>query len=112
MKRFIKSQHEPRMITICGEEYPAIFSMAAMAEVEEQVGTPYPVVFDRMINNESTVKDQVALVYACLKAGGTEVTIEDLMGLNVVNDFPSVLSQIVALVSDQVPEGDGKKAKK
>ena len=111
MKRFIKSQHEPRMVTICGEEYPAIFSMAAMAEVEEQTGTPYAVFFEKMAKSEGTIKDQVALVYACLKAGGTEVTMEDLMTLDLVNDFPSVLGQIVALVGDQAPEGDGKNVK-
>ena len=64
-----------------------------------------------MAKSEGTIKDQVALVYACLKAGGTEVTIEDLMTLDLVNDFPSVLGQIVALVGDQVPEGDGKNVK-
>lgn len=109
-KRFIKSQHEPKMITICGEEYPAIFSMAAMAEVEEATGTPYAVFFDRMAKAESTIKDQIVLVCACLRAGGTEVTPDELMeSLDIINDFPSVLTQVVAMVGGQVPEGDGEK---
>lgn len=109
-KRFIKSQHEPKMITICGEEYPAIFSMAAMADVEEQTNTPYAVFFDRMSKNEGTIKDQIALVCACLKAGGTEVTPAELMeSLDILNDFPSVLTQIVEMMGGQVPEGDGEK---
>lgn len=109
-KRFIKSQHEPKMITICGEEYPAIFSMAAMAEVEEATGTPYAVFFDKMAKNEGTIKDQVALVCACLRAGGTEVTAADLMdSMDIINDFPDVLSQIVKMMGGQVPEGDGEK---
>lgn len=109
-KRFIKSQHEPKMITICGEEYPAIFSMAAMAEVEEETGTPYAVFFDKMAKNEGTIKDQIALVCACLRAGGTEVTSAELMdSLDILNDFPAVLTQIVAMVGGQVPDGDGEK---
>lgn len=98
------------MITICGEEYPAIFSMAAMAEVEEETGTPYAVFFDKMAKNEGTIKDQIALVCACLRAGGTEVTSAELMdSLDILNDFPAVLTQIVAMVGGQVPEGDGEK---
>ena len=109
-KRFIKSQHEPKMITICGEEYPAIFSMSAMADIEEQTGIPYAVFFDKLAKNESTIKDQVTMVCACLKAGGTEVTAEDLMdSLDIIHDFPAVLTQIVSMVGDQVPEGDGEK---
>ena len=109
-KRFIKSQHEPKMITICGEEYPAIFNMAAMADLEEQTGTPYAVFFEKIAKNESTIKDQVALVCACLRAGGTEITAEDLMdSLDILTEFPAVLSQIVEVVGGQVPEGDGEK---
>ena len=110
-KRFIKSQHEPKMITIRGEEYPALFSMGAMAEVEELTGLPYAVFFEKIANNESTIKQQAALVYACLRAGGTEVTMDDLMGLDLIKDFPAILTQIVALVGEQVPEGEGKNAK-
>ena len=110
-KRVIKSQHEPKLITICGEEYPAIFSMAAMAEVEETTGTPYAVFFEKLANNEGTIKDQIALVCACLRAGGTEVTPEDLMSLDLIHDFPAVLTQIVSLVGEQVPEGEGKNVK-
>ncbi len=109
-KRFIKSQHEPKMITIRGEEYPAIFTMAAMADIEEQTGTPYAVFFERLANNESTIKDQIALVCACLRAGGTEVTPADLMeSLDILSDFPAVLTQIVDMLGGQVPEGDGEK---
>lgn len=109
-KRFIKSQHEPKMITICGEEYPAIFSMEAMAEIEEQTNTPYGVFFDKMTKNECTIKDQIALVCACLKAGGTEVTSDELMSsLDFFKDFPAVLTQIVEMMGGQVPEGDGEK---
>lgn len=108
-KRFIKSQHEPRLITICGEEYPAIFSMGAMAEVEEMTGTPYAVFFEKLSKNEGSIKDQVALVCACLRAGGTEVAADDLMSLDLINEFPAVLTQIVSMVGDQVPEGNGEK---
>lgn len=109
-KRFIKSQHEPKMITICGEEYPAIFSMSAMADIEEQTGIPYAVFFEKLASGESSIKNQVAMVCACLKAGGTEVTPEDLMdSLDIIQDFPAVLTQIVAMVGGQVPEGDGEK---
>ena len=112
-KRFIKSQHEPKMITICGEEYPAIFTMSAMAEVEEETGIPYAAFFEKIANSSSTVKDQVALVCACLRAGGTEVTAADLMdSLDIINDFPPVLMQIITMVGGQVPEGsegDGEK---
>lgn len=108
-KRFIKSQHEPKMITICGEEYPAIFSMGAMAEVEEMTGTPYAVFFEKLSKNEGSIKDQVALVCACLRAGGTEVAADDLMSLDLINEFPAVLTQIVSMVGDQVPEGNGEK---
>lgn len=108
-KRFIKSQHEPKMITICGEEYPALFSMAAMAEVEEQTGTPYAVFFDKLAKNEGTIKEQAIFICACLKAGGTEVTVKELMeSLDVINDFPDVLMQIVAMVGGQIPEGENK----
>lgn len=112
MKRFIKSQHEPKMITICGEEYPAIFSMAALAAVEEQVGIPYTQFFEKLSKNECTIKEHAALVCACLNAGGTEVTVEELMdSLNVLTDFPAVIAQVIALVGEQTPEGKAKKAK-
>lgn len=111
-KRFIKSQHEPRMITIQGEEYPAIFSMAALAAVEEQTGVPYAVFFSKLANNEGSIKEQAILICACLNAGGTEVAVEDLMdSLDVINDFPDVLAQTVAIVSGQVPEGEAKNLK-
>lgn len=114
MKKFIKSQHEPQMVNICGEEYPAIFSMAAMAQVEEETGVPYAVFFDKMAKGEGTIREQAALVCACLTAGGTEVTTDELLdSLDIINDFPAVLTQIVTMVGGQIPEGDEpKKAKK
>lgn len=109
LKRFVKSQHEPRMIKIQGHSYPAMFTMAAMADVEEMTGLPYAVFFDRLTKNEGTIKEQASLICACLRAGGTEVDVDDLMeSLDILNDFPDVLTQIVALVSGQIPEGDGK----
>lgn len=106
-KRFVKSQNEPKMITIQGEEYPALFSMAAMAEVEELSGTPYGVYFNKLAANETGIKDQLFLIAACLHGGGTEVTVEDLMeSLDFAHDFPAVLTQVMELVTIQTPEGD------
>ncbi|MBQ6536985.1 MAG: hypothetical protein IJI40_09450 [Firmicutes bacterium] len=112
-KRFVKSQHEPKMIDIQGHKYPALFSMAAMAEVEELTGVPYAVFFDKLAKNEGTIKEQAALICACLKAGGTEVTLDEIMdSLDLINDFPAVLTQIVELVSKQAPEGEEGKNRK
>ena len=106
-KRFVKSQNEPKMITIQGEEYPALFSMAAMAEVEELSGLPYGVYFNKLAANETRLKDQLFLVVACLHGGGTEVTLEDLMeSLDFAHDFPAVLSQVIEMATIQAPEGD------
>ena len=105
--KFVKSAAEPRPIKICGKEYPALLSMSAMAEIEEQTGMPYGKFFDKMGRSEATAKEQVAMACACLRAGGTEVKAEDLMGLDLVV-FGDVMNQLYDLVYAQMPEGDGK----
>ena len=111
MKRFIKSHHEPRVITIHGEEYPAIFSMAALAAVEEQAGIPYAAFFEKLGKNECTAREQAIFICACLNAGGTEVTVDDLIDSLDIQDFVDVLAAVAAMVGDQTPEGDGKNVK-
>lgn len=105
--KFVKSAAEPRLIKICGKEYPAILSMSAMAEIEEQTGKPYSAFFDAQARGETTVKEQIALICACLHAGGTEVKAEDLMGLHL-QEFANIMNQLYDLVENQMPEGDEK----
>lgn len=112
-KRFVKSNHEPKMIAIQGKEYPALFSMSALAEVEDLTDTPYLLYFDKLSKNECRLRDQIALIVACLHAGGTEVTIDDLMeSMDLMQDLPAVLNQVVEMVGNQIPESEkGKKRK-
>lgn len=107
-KKFSKKSIEPRPITIRGEEYPAMLSMAAMAEIEDETGQPFTAFFAKLSRNESTVREQLLFICACLHAGGTEVTMDDLFSLDALSDFPDVLNQIIGITNDQAPEGDEK----
>lgn len=107
MKQFKRAQIEPQTVTICGEEYPALFSLSAMADIEEQTGVPYTVLFTRMAEQQGTVKDQITIIWACLRAGGTEVDIEDLTASLDINELANALIQIMGLIDTQTPDGDG-----
>lgn len=104
MKQFKRSQNKPKNIIINGEEYPAIFTLGAMADIEEKTGIPYAKLFNRMAEGEGTIKEQAALVWACLQAGGTKVEFDDLVNSLDINQFADVLTQIMNIIGEQTPE--------
>lgn len=103
-KRF--KRPEPKKVKIQDEEYPVLFSLAALETMESELDVPFVKFFDDMAKGNVTPRQQAVFLRACMNAGGTEVTTEELLeGLSYV-DFADVLSQLLPAVSEQMPEAE------
>lgn len=98
-------------ITIQGVELPVIFSMMAFPYVEEAYGKPYHVFekdLHRMMKNGGKVrlgKNEMrlmyALIYAMVRAGGTECTPKELEGAIPLSDLQGVFQKVLDIFSNQ-----------
>lgn len=98
-------------ITIQGVELPVIFSMMAFPYVEEAYRKPYHVFekdLHRMMKNGGKVrlgKNEMrlmyALIYAMVRAGGTECTPKELEGAIPLSDLQGVFQKVLDIFSNQ-----------
>lgn len=107
MVEFKKSALKIRKMSIDGEEYPAIFSFAAIAEIEEKLKRPHAIFMDELANNTFSMPDFVTVLCCCLRAGGTEVEEADIMGSLTYADYTPLVNQLV----DVLLGGSGKGSK-
>lgn len=97
-------------IIIQGVEIPVIFTFKAFPFVEEAYGKPYHV-FEKDLNNMLT-KGQIrlgrnetrlmsSLIYAMVRAGGTETTPKELESAIPISDLTHIFDVVLRIFSDQ-----------
>lgn len=98
-------------IDIQGVEFPIIFSFIAFPYIEEAYGKEYTD-FERemreMLEDEKglrmgrkEIRLMRVLIYAMLRAGGTETTMEELEGAIPVPDLPGIFQKALDIFSRQ-----------
>lgn len=98
-------------ITIQGVEFPVIFTMESFMYLEEAYGKPYKS-FEKELNktlkngeielNQDMFKLAYALIYAMVRAGGTECTIEELKGAIPVLEIPDIFKKVMSIFTNQI----------
>lgn len=98
-------------IKIQGAEIPIIFSMKAFPYVEEAYGKPYHIFekdLNKMLSNGGKVRLgrnemqlMIALIYAMVRAGGTECTPKELEGAIPFSDLESIFQKVLDIMNNQ-----------
>lgn len=97
-------------ITIQGVEIPVIFSMKAFPFVEEAYGKPYHV-FENDLNRmmlkgsvkigKNETRLMYALIYAMVRAAGTETTPKELEGAIPISDIEGIFFTVLKIFNNQ-----------
>lgn len=97
-------------IKIQGVEIPVIFSMKAFPFVEEAYGKPYHV-FEHDLNKmmlkgsvkvgKNELRLMYALIYAMVRAGGTETTPKELEGSIPISDIEGIFLTVLNIFNNQ-----------
>jgi len=97
-------------IRIQGVDIPVIFTFKSFPYVEEAYGKPYHV-FEKDVNNmlgkgklqlgKNEVKLMNALIYAMVKAGGTDCTPYELENSIPLSDLPGIFQVALDLFNNQ-----------
>lgn len=111
-KKFSRKQIEPQMIKICGEEYPAICSMAAIDEMEDALGKPFGNIVNELSGGSFTVKQICIVAGACLRAGGTDVMDADLLASIDLGNYLELITQITMVIAKGLPDAEPKNVSK
>lgn len=104
--KFIKRETEPHKLTICGNEYPAIYNFAAIKAQEDITECSHVITTTRMVNGLQTSKDIIGITYGILSAAGVECKPDDIANSIKINDETSLVKQLLNIMSDQMPERD------
>ena len=109
--KFTKKQIEPLVIEIAGAEYPAIFSFAALSEIEEELQQPHSVIFVKLAKDKLLIKEIAIILCACMRAAGVTVDLNDMLSSLGMSDYNSVIDQVVKIINSgqaEVEEKDNK----
>ncbi|MBQ8537837.1 MAG: hypothetical protein IJ461_10600 [Clostridia bacterium] len=113
----ILTKVEPTRVMVGGEEVSLLFTMRAAAEMERELGTPYPQILDELFQRHEPDEpeppmmtwERQAKVIACLmRAGGHEADAEAVMDLHV-HSFSSLAQGAVKEILFKTPQGSKKK---
>lgn len=106
------------VIKIQGVEIPVIFTFKSFPYLEEAYGKPYHI-FEKDLNRmmkkgrvtlgKNEVRLMNALIYAMVRSGGTECTLEELEGAIPLNDLPGVFEVILPIFNRQIFQADDAK---
>lgn len=97
-------------ITIQKVEFPVIFTFESFPYVEEAYGKPYEE-FEKelqemlgksdLVMGEYEVRLMRVLIYAMMRSGGTECTLEEVKGSIPLHDLPNVFQAVINIFSNQ-----------
>ncbi|WP_263703380.1 hypothetical protein [Bacillus thuringiensis] len=97
-------------ITIQKVEFPVIFTFESFPYVEEAYGKPYAE-FEKelqemlgksnLVMGEYEVRLMRVLIYAMMRSGGTECTLEEVKGSIPLHDLPNVFQAVINIFNNQ-----------
>ena len=105
--KFEKSRLEPVRVDIGGVEYPAQIKIGGMLEIEEILGESFFSAYDRFAINKFSANDVKLFLYAALKGGGVEVSLDDLDDVDFTIDVIKSIDDVIARsikISDSLAE--------
>lgn len=97
-------------IQIQGVNIPVIFTMESFPFIEESYGKSYKK-FEEELNsmmgggsfslNKKERKLMNVLIYAMVRSGGTETTLDEISGAIPLRDLPAIFETVIKIFSDQ-----------
>ncbi|WP_367899809.1 hypothetical protein [Bacillus pseudomycoides] len=97
-------------ITIQNVKFPVIFTFESFPYVEEAYGKPYEE-FEKelqemlgksnLVMGEYEVRLMRVLIYAMMRSGGTECTLEEVKGAIPLHDLPNVFQAVINIFNNQ-----------
>ncbi|WP_406622161.1 hypothetical protein V6946_27565 [Bacillus sp. PPSBB_2] len=97
-------------IKVQGVDIPVIFTFESFPYVEEAYGAPYQK-FEQEMNGmlvkgqfslgKNEAKLMRALIYAMVRSGGTECTLDEIKGAIPMNDLPDIFIVVSEIFSGQ-----------
>jgi len=91
--KFIKSNLDPIIITICGTDYPALLSFRALTELEELTGEGFNITMNKFAVGDYSPSDILKVVFVSLKGGGVDVVYDDLLSIDYSTELMTHLTQ-------------------
>ena len=89
---------------------PVIFTMESFPHIEEAFGKPYDE-FQKEMNNmlktgtvtlgKNETKLMYILIYAMVRSGGTECTLDEIRGSIPLNDLPDIFQSVFEIFNNQ-----------
>lgn len=102
--RFIKRESQSHVLKVAGAEYPAIYSMQAIAHLEEYTETHHLFTQQRLEMDVLTAKEVIGYCYGMMAAAGVEVDVNELAASISPADSADLIEQIKKIVTDQKSE--------
>lgn len=105
---------EPSKVTIAGKIIPLLFNMRAAANMEQELDTPYPEIIAEIVGGEKEdgVKAkpipwfrQAVIISCMIRAGGMEITAEQLMDSIHMSDAQELANAAIAEMIRKQPKG-------
>ena len=101
------------MISIGGVKYPAKLTNRAMIELEDITGQSYTVFLQKVEDGSAGICDVQTLLYAALKGGGVDVTLDDVLdsdfslfeSADIMGKLGDVLDRAIGIETDLDTEG-------
>lgn len=97
-------------IQIQGVKIPVIFTMKSFPYVEEAYGKPYHI-FEKDLNRmlqkgkirlgKNETRLMSSLIYAMVRSGGTECTLEEIEGAIPLSDLPAIFQTALNIFNNQ-----------
>ena len=81
-----------KSIKIDGKDYPLVRDLSALMEYEELAGHGLHE-RDKLFK---TIRDKTYMFYACIKAGGTDITYNDF--INLIKNNPELIGDFVEIL--------------
>ena len=94
--KFEKSRLEPLKVDIGGVEYPVRMKISGMIEIEEILGESFFSAYNRFAVNNFGTNDIKVFLYAVLKGGGVDVSLDDLDDVDFTIDILTSIDDVVS----------------
>ena len=101
--KFEKSRLEPLKVDISGVEYPVQMKISSMMEIEEILCESFFSAYNRFAVNKFNTNDIKVFLYAALKGGGVEVSLDDLDDVDFTIDIIKSIDDVIAR-STKIPD--------
>lgn len=102
----------PMTLKIAGQKFPAIFSFAAMAEIEEKLKKSYGDIIDLLIAGKLYSREYATIVCTIIRAAGGEIDDDEFMQWFTVDNLVSLNEQLGKLFVTQAGGDEAKPEKK